>query len=394
MTSSNFLNGMLAGAGLMYLLDPDRGRRRRALVRDQLSHTLRNVNEGLDTSVRDLRHRSYGMLAETRSRFARHEADDPVIEARVRSRIGRVVSNPGAIHVMTREGNVTLSGPVLADEVDDLLAAVRSVPGVRGVENLLQVHRDSSNVPGLQGQGRRPGERLDLMQENWAPATRLLATLTGSALTVYGLKNRGLTGSAFSLLGLGLLSRALTNMEARRLIGADAGRRVIDIHKTLNVDAPVSEVFDFWSRFENFSRFMNHLREVKRIDEHRSHWVAEGPAGVAVAWDAEITQWKPEEVIAWRSIEGSPIGTAGVVRFQPNEKGGTRLDIRMTYNPPAGALGHAVASFFGADPKHAMDDDLVRFKSLIEHGKTSAHGHDVRREEMAAHTERTTPPRF
>jgi uncharacterized membrane protein len=72
-----------------------------------------------------------------------------------------------------------------------------------------------------------------------------------------------------------------------------------------------------------------------------------------------------------------------VVRFQPNEQGGTRVEVRMTYNPPAGALGHAVASLLGADPKHAMDEDLVRFKSLIEEGKTSANGQDVRRSEFA-----------
>jgi uncharacterized membrane protein len=94
----------------------------------------------------------------------------------------------------------------------------------------------------------------------------------------------------------------------------------------------------------------------------------------------------PNEVIAWKSVEGSPIGNAGIIRFQRNEKGGTRVDVRMTYNPPAGAIGHAVASFFGADPKHAMDDDLVRLKSLLEDGKTSAHGREIERDELVSET--------
>lgn len=394
MARSGMLNGLLAGAGLMYLLDPDKGRRRRALLRDQFAHLVRELNAGLDTSVRDLRHRSYGMLAGTRSRFRGRDADDPVVEARVRSRIGRVVSHPGSIRVRSEDGRVTLSGPVLAREVDELLATVAAVPGVKQVENQLEVHESAADVPGLQGEGRRPGEALDVMQENWAPATRLLASLTGGALALYGLRHRGVTGAALSTLGLGLLTRGLTNMQTRRLVGANAGRRVIDIHKTINVDAPVETVFEFWSHFENFPRFMEHLREVRRSGENLSHWVAQGPAGIPVEWDAEITQWVPNEVIAWKSVEGSPVGNAGIVRFQPNEKGGTRLDIRMTYNPPAGALGHAVAAFFGADPKHAMDDDLVRFKSLIEHGKTSAHGHSVRREEVGVPARSAAPSHF
>jgi uncharacterized membrane protein len=394
MARPNPLGGILIGAGLMYLLDPDKGRRRRAVLRDQLSSLMRDLNTGLDTSVRDLRHRSYGVVAETRARFTAHDAADPVVKARVRSKLGRVVSHPSSIHVVSQDGNVRLSGPVLAHEVEALLAAVRAVPGVRSVDNQLQVHEDGGSVPGLQGEGNRPGERLDVLQENWAPATRLLASLAGGLLTAYGMKSRGVTGALLSTLGLGLVTRGVTNLETRRLVGADAGRRVIDIQKSVNVEAPLEEVFEFWSHFENFPRFMGHLREVRRLDEERSHWVAEGPVGVSVEWDAEITRWEPNELIAWRSVEGSAVANAGMVRFQPNEHGGTRVDIRMTYNPPAGVLGHAVATFFGADPKHAMDEDLVRFKSLIEHGKTSAHGHDVRREEVVANPGAATQPRL
>jgi uncharacterized membrane protein len=383
MPRSDLLSGVLVGAGLMYLLDPDKGRRRRALLRDQFRGSMRDLNQGFDASVRDLRHRSYGVLAETRSRFTRDDADAPVLEARVRSRLGRVVSHPGAVHVMSADGVVTLSGQVLASELDGLLAAVRSVPGVGGVENHLEVHTRAGNIPSLQGEGRRPGNRLDVTQQNWSPATRLLASLAGGTLALYGVRVGGLTGTLFKSLGAGLLTRGLANIEVRGLVGADTTRRVIDIHKSINVDAAVEEVFRFWSHFENFPRFMGHLREVRVLDKDRSHWVASGPAGVPVEWDAEITQWIENRVIGWRSVPGSTVGSAGVVRFQPNEQGGTRVDVRMTYNPPAGALGHAVASLLGADPKHAMDEDLVRFKSLIEEGKTSANGQDVRRSEFA-----------
>jgi uncharacterized membrane protein len=390
MTNANMINGMLLGAGLMYYLDPDKGRRRRTLLRDQLAGSVRDLNQGFDASVRDLRHRSYGVLAQTRSRFRSGSADDQVIEARVRSRIGRVVSNPGALQVMSDGGDVTLNGPVLASEVDELISTVKSVKGVRTVENLLDVRPTAGDVPGLQGHGHRPGELPDELQENWAPATRLLASTAGGLMAVYGLRSGGLTGTILSLMGAALTARGLTNIEARRLVGADGGRRVIDVHKSINLDVPLEQVFEFWSHFENFPRFMDHLTEVRRIDDRLSRWRAQGPAGITVSWDAEITRWEPNQLIAWKSVEGSPIGNAGVVRFQPNEKGGTRVDVRMTYNPPAGALGHAVASLFGSDPKHAMDEDLVRLKSLLEEGKTSAHGHDVEREELT--TGRTGGP--
>lgn len=150
----------------------------------------------------------------------------------------------------------------------------------------------------------------------------------------------------------------------------------------MNVAAPVEEVFAFWSNYENFPRFMSHLKEVRRTGERRSHWVAEGPGGVPVAWDAETSAFVPNEAIGWRSVEGSPVANAGIVRFQPNPDGTTRIDIHLSYNPPGGAVGHVVASFFGSDPKQAMDEDLVRLKSLLELGKTTAKGETVTRDEL------------
>jgi uncharacterized membrane protein len=102
-----------------------------------------------------------------------------------------------------------------------------------------------------------------------------------------------------------------------------------------------------------------------------------------VSWEGEIETLEPEQLLAWRSLPGSVVQNAGVARFEENPDGSTRLDIRLSYNPPAGALGHAVASLFGADPKHAMDEDLVRFQSLLEQGKTTVHGEEVRLGDLA-----------
>jgi uncharacterized membrane protein len=381
---SNLVGGMVIGAGLMYLLDPDRGRRRRAMVRDQMVSSWNELDDAVDTAGRDLKNRARGVLAETRSRFRSDEVDDNVLMARVRSEIGRVVSHPHAIQVRAEDCCVTLSGPVLADEEEALVAAVKGVRGVEGVLNHLETHEEAGTVPGLQGGARKPGARSEVMQENWAPAIRVLMGLGGGLTTLYGRRMRGPIGSMVSMIGLGVLARAATNLRINRLTGVGAGRRAVQAQKMINVDAPVEEVFEFWSHFENFPRFMSKLREARRIGDDLWHFSVEGPAGITAEWDAVITKFARNDCIAWKSVEGATVANAGIVKFQPNEKGGTRIDIRLSYNPPGGAIGHAVASFFGFDPKSGMDEDLVRFKSLIEQGKTSAHGHTVRREDLGA----------
>jgi len=187
-----------------------------------------------------------------------------------------------------------------------------------------------------------------------------------------------------SLVGLGLLARAATNLPSRRLVGIGAGRRAIEVEKTIRIAAPVEQVWDLWSNFENFPRFMSHLREVRKIDEGRSHWVAVGPAGVPVEWDAVVTDWVPQQFLAWKSVNGSTVQMAGMVRFRTPEEGQTEIDVHLSYNPPAGAVGHAVAFLAGTDPKQAMDEDLVRLKSLLEEGKTRAGGEPVRVEEVTS----------
>src|SRR5690606_32636026 len=106
--------------------------------------------------------------------------------------------------------------------------------------------------------------------------------------------------------------------------------------------------------FENLPLFMSHLREVRDTGGGRSRWTAEGPAGISISWDAEVTGYRDGELIAWKSVGTTPVGNAGIVRFEPAEGGATRIDVRMSYNPPAGAFGHLVASLFGKDPKRAM----------------------------------------
>jgi osmotically-inducible protein OsmY len=145
------VGGILIGLGLAYLLDPDRGARRRALVRDKATSTGHKVADGVGAAAADLRNRVGGTAAEVRSRIRGEQVSDEILHERVRSALGRAVSSPGAIVVTAHEAKVTLQGPVLEGELDGLLRAVRRVRGVSEVVNELEVHPTADNVPALRG---------------------------------------------------------------------------------------------------------------------------------------------------------------------------------------------------------------------------------------------------
>ena len=351
----------------MYLFDPNLGRRRRHLLRDKLIHYARKTGDCMDATSRDVWHRTVGLAHETRASLSHETVPDAVLVERVRSRLGRVVSHPHVVQVRADNGIVCLSGTVLADEADVLLKSVRAVRGVKDVAFTLDVHAWREDVPELQGGVHRPGRRNEFMQENWSPTARLASGTVGSLMTLYGLTRGGLAGVVAGVMGSGILLRSATNIETRKLVGFTGSRRGIDVHKVININAPVEEVWSFWSRYENFPLWMHNVKEVRRHeDTGLSHWVVAGPAGIPVRWDAAETERVDNEILAWKSVPGSTVASAGVVRFQRNDDNTTRVDVKLSYNPPAGAIGHAVAALFGADPKTEIDQDLARMKTMIE----------------------------
>jgi uncharacterized membrane protein len=209
-------------------------------------------------------------------------------------------------------------------------------------------HRDSIQEPHLRISRRNTKSDF----QKTCKRSRIGAAGTfGSTLALYGARQLSVFGTAVATLGTAILTRALTNMDFKRLTGIGAGRRAVTIHKIINVAAPVEEFFAFWSDYQNFPRFMSNVRDVKLTGEKRSHWIVAGPAGAAVEWDAVITNYVPNQSFGWKTESASPIQHAGIVKFEPNSDGSTRNDIKMSYNPVAGALGHAVAAIFCADPK-------------------------------------------
>jgi len=182
--------GVGLGAGLMYVLDPERGRRRRALARDKVIAAVNKAEDALSATAKDVSNRARGVAAAARTRWRSDgQVPDEILTERVRSKLGFVVSHPRAIEVAAQDGCVILSGPILADEVAGLLVRVEAVPGVRGVENLLEVH-GTADIPALQG-GAKP--RTSYHPRTWSPTTRAGALLIGGALAIYALRRRTAT---------------------------------------------------------------------------------------------------------------------------------------------------------------------------------------------------------
>jgi uncharacterized membrane protein len=348
-TRIGFLGGMGLGAALMYTLDPAHGRRRRAVILDKLGRFTPEPERGRGSAV-----------------------SDKVLEDRVRAALGRAVSHPRAIHVEVTDGCVCLTGQVLERETRELLRRVGRVAGVTAVDDRLERHPSGAGVPALQG-GRVPIHGLE--RDIWPPGWRLVAGAGGLGLGVVGLSRGGILGGAITLGGGALITRALSN----RPVFASARGRMIEQRKTFIIQAPIDEVYRFWTHVGNFPRFMEHVKQVtiNKDNPRRSHWEVRGPGGLTMKWDAEVTRTMPNECFSWKTLPGSSVEHAGMVEFEEVGPDTTRVHVQMSYNPPAGALGHAVASLFGADPKSRMDEDLVRFKALLEDGRTRAHGHSV-----------------
>jgi uncharacterized membrane protein len=361
------VSGVGVGVGLMFLLDPEQGRRRRSVVGGRLRSYADRSGEAVGRTSRHLAHRTRGLAAAARARLRSESVpEDAVLEARVRARLGRCVSHPHAVHVLAHEGRVTLSGAVLGPELDDLLRGVSRVRGVSEVENQLDIHDEADAIAEL---------RRGVWDDEPEPAlsstiARAVIGAAGSGLALYGLKRRDTLGTALGAVGLGLIVRGLVGLDLGRLLGLrdDGG---MDAYRTIHVNAPMERVFDLWSDYQNFPRFLSRVREVTDLGQGRSHWVAEGSDGMAVEWDAILTTYEPNARIGWRSLPGAPVSNVGIVRFMPDAEGGTRVEVFVSYAPP---LGSSVG-LFGTGAIGQLDDALLQMKAFVE-GRADA-GQDL-----------------
>ena len=231
----------------------------------------------------------------------------------------------------------------------------------------------------------RPWGRQDT-GVNVGRTERWISGVAGAALLVSSLRRKRFRPLLLPL-GLGLVRRAVTGRcEINRALGrnsAEGEGRVSPvaslergegtrIEQSVVINRPREELFQFWRRFDNLPRFMDNLESVTILDARRSRWVAKGPVGTRVEWDAEIHNEIENELIAWRSLPGADVDQAGSVNFSPGLGGGTEVRVIMRYSAPAGRLGGAVAHILGDDPDRQVADDLRRFKQVMDTGEPAS----------------------
>lgn len=295
--------GMGLGLGLMYILDPQAGADRRRRIRERAGDVFHRTEEATESAMENVGHR----------------VQDAKQGAR---RVGDKIRNAGD--------------------------SIRNAAQKRGLEEL-------------------GGEMID-GDESRHVARRVLAGAAGGALTYYGFRKRGVLGTGLGTVGVGLLTYGATNRNVTRLIHSRKnGAEEFHVQKTIHVNAPVEEVFQFWSNYENFPRFMSHIKEVKDLGNGRSHWIASGPAGIPVEWKAIMTDRVPNDRLSWESEPESTLETSGSVRFERAGEG-TDVHVEMSYRPPGGEIGQAIAKLFGADPQKAIEEDLEKIRPLLEKG--------------------------
>ncbi len=209
--------------------------------------------------------------------------------------------------------------------------------------------------------------------ENW------LALGTGALLLLVGVSRRSAVGVCLAVSSAPLLYRGMTGHwpgvlnadgEPDSTQAALGGERGVHVRESVRLEVPVAEVYRFWRRLDNLPRFMTHLNRVTETSDGKSHWVAAGPAGLAVEWEAEIINEVKNRVLAWRSLPGSDVVTAGSVNFDAARGGrSTQVSVLLQYAPPAGKAGAFVASLFGCEPSQTIREDLRHFKQLLEAGE-------------------------
>ncbi|HYE16725.1 MAG TPA: SRPBCC family protein [Pyrinomonadaceae bacterium] len=241
----------------------------------------------------------------------------------------------------------------------------------------------AASLTGGGGTGTQTSGDGGVTMPNVGQTERWVSTIGGGALALYGITRGSLGGIALALVGAALIQRGYTGHCALyESIGYSStgdkglrnsenvsvpGERGIKLEKSVTVNRPAAELYSFWRNFENLPRFMNHLEAVHVTGAGRSHWVAKAPAGTTVEWDAEVYNEKENELIAWRTLEGADVASAGSVHFEPAQGGAaTTVRVVLKYDPPGGAVGAAVARLFGENPEQQIDEDLRRFKQIME----------------------------
>jgi len=229
----------------------------------------------------------------------------------------------------------------------------------------------------------QPSQHVSGPHINLSPAERKVSVAAGAVLAMLGLGRGGIVGWSIAGVGVAAILRGATGYSpVYQSLGIDTHRDPQSSHNNVDggirvseamlIGKPADELYNFWRKFDNLPQFMFYLKSVTVHDDRHSRWVATAPkiAGGEVAWEAEITTDVPNEQIAWRSLPGSEIDCKGEIRFSKAlGDRGTNVSVFMEYTPPAGRIGHWVATLFGESPERQIREGLRNFRQLMETGE-------------------------
>lgn len=359
------------GAGLMYILDPEIGANRRA----RLANKSKSKALDIGHKAQDLGHK----VAEKGQQLA----------DKARNVLPGAVGGTDSTAIGAN-ASFAVGSSGIADDSSRTYGAsgIESDYGTSyGSTNSYGSSYDSygnQNAVGLAGTLRNVGARMPpLLKNKWVlgslallliPAVRTRVVGGFSSLRGSSAGNLNVdSGNGQSLLStiggyLGGLGGQLNQLLG---LGSQQGNEAISFVEELRVERPVSEVFNFFSNYQNFPQFMRNIVEVQEGSDGISHWTAKGPAGINVSWDARVTDYQPDVLLAWQSLPDATVDNSGRIDFIPNSSNGTIVRISFNYTPPAGKVGHMVAKVFASDAQTEMREDLGRVKSFLETGMNS-----------------------
>lgn len=225
--------------------------------------------------------------------------------------------------------------------------------------------REISHGLAIFSQGRRPAGAVWSRVAGDAMDLAVLGGMMFSSRT----DKAGVAFAAANVMGVTALD-VLCAQQLDRESGLTTRDGAIRMKRSIAIARPPSTVYAFWREYSNLPRFMYHLEAVQEIGPRLTHWTARAPAGGSVEWDAEHTEDRPNEMLAWQTLPGAMVWNRGSVHFEPRRGGtGTIVRVDLEYRPPGGRLGTLFAKLFNESPEQQIYDDLRRLKQVLETGE-------------------------
>ena len=353
-----WLGGIALGALAMYLSDPAQGKRRRKQAKEKMRDASGIAAAAMSVAMHEASNRVNSLQSQAKYRLARSHRtiNDDIMEARINSKLHRLLAHPETVHAAVQQGYITLTGSVPEKEHAKLIKKLSKMSGAIAVhDNLVQY----DNRRRWTWKGRRSTLRQ--------PAESTAKNMASSGAGMFGMAKALPMGSLLAVAGLGLAIRNLSNGNVKKMLASlpDKINQTVTLQKSIDIQASPETVFDIWSNYENFPKFMSHVNEVRDLGMQRSRWMLRGATGVGLEWDVVLTKCLPPTMLAWKTEPDASVGHSGSVRFE-SANGGTRVTIRVSYCPVTGAGRQQIMNLLGSDPEGNFEEDLQQMKAFIE----------------------------